>query len=110
MRTKSLANFSVEVGMWCWILASLDAGSDESYVQAKRRLIWYIYMGNDTLGDRPCLSASDALPMLIVILGRSCIIRLYKYCIFSSSCRSHWLADSSSSKEVSLGAHPTPSS
>jgi hypothetical protein len=56
--------------MWRLMLASLDAVSDETYVQAKRPLICYIYMGNDTLGDRLRLSAPDALPMLIMILGR----------------------------------------
>jgi hypothetical protein len=64
--------------MWHLILASLDAGSGEPiYVQAKPCLIWYIYMGNDTLGDRLCLSAPDALPTLIMILGRLYFVRLY---------------------------------
>jgi len=82
VRTKSLAYLGVEVGIWRLILASLDAGSDESYVQAKRRLICYIYMGNDILGDRLCLSALDALPVLIMILGRFYFVHLYKSRVF----------------------------
>jgi hypothetical protein len=107
---KKSCMVGVEVGMWRLILASLDAGSGESYVQAKRRLICYIYMGNDTLRDRPYLSVPDALPMLIIILGLFYSSICTNLVYLSSSCRSHWPVDSSSSKEVSLGAHPTPSS
>jgi hypothetical protein len=57
--------------MWRLILVSLDTGSGEPmYRQTLSDMVHIQYMGNDTLGDRLRLSAPDALPMLIMILGR----------------------------------------